>query len=137
MNDILNGVKTAVVTKISKENYTLIKNKSKTDIFELCGILWESGYIEESFIACKWSYFIHKEYEPSDFEIFEKWINTYVDNGASCNTLCNHTVGKFIEMYPEYLSRLKQFTNLDNRWMRRASAVSLIIPARKGMFLNN
>ena len=131
------GVKTAVVTKISKENYSLLKDRSKTDIFELCDRLWQSGYIEESFIACKWSYFVQKEYEPRDFEIFEKWISTYVDNWAACDTLCNHTVGEFIEMYPEYLSRLKEFTNSDNRWMRRASAVSLIIPARKGMFLND
>jgi 3-methyladenine DNA glycosylase AlkD len=131
------GVKTADVTRMSKESYTLIRNKSKTDIFELCDILWKSGYIEESFIACKWSYFIRKEYEPRDFEVFEKWINTYVNNWASCDTLCNHTVGEFIELFPEYLSRLKQFTHSDNRWMRRASAVSLIIPARKGKFLND
>lgn len=130
------GVKTAVVKRISKENYTLIKNKSKTNIFHLCEKLWQSGYIEESFVACKWSFFIRKEYEPRDFGIFKKWINTYVNNWASCDTLCNHTMGAFIEMYPEYVSRLKQFTHSDNRWMRRASAVSLIIPARKGKFLN-
>jgi 3-methyladenine DNA glycosylase AlkD len=40
-------------------------------------------------------------------------------------------------MYPEYLSKLKDFTKSDNRWMRRASAVSLIVPARKGKFLND
>ena len=130
------GVKTAVVKKISKENFGLLKDRSKPNIFELCEKLWQSGYIEESFVACKWSYFIHKEYEPVDFEIFEKWINTYVNNWASCDTLCNHTMGAFIEMYPEYLSKLKGFTGSDNRWMRRASAVSLIIPARKGKFLN-
>jgi len=131
------GVKTADVTRISRESYTLIKSKSKTDIFELCDRLWKSGYIEESFIACKWSFFIRKTYEPRDFDVFEKWINTYVNNWASCDTLCNHTLGEFVEMYPETLSRLKQFTHSDNRWMRRASAVSLIIPARKGKFLND
>jgi 3-methyladenine DNA glycosylase AlkD len=131
------GVKTAIVTNISKENFKSLKDKTKTEIFELCNKLWQSGYIEESFIACKWSYFVHKDYEPHDFEMFEKWINSYVNNWASCDTLCNHTVGEFIEMYPEYLSRLKEFTTSKNRWMRRASAVSLIVPARKGKFLND
>jgi 3-methyladenine DNA glycosylase AlkD len=131
------GVKTAVVSKISKENYTRIEKKGKTHIFDLCEKLWQSGYIEESFVACKWSYFIHEEYAPRDFGIFQKWIDTYVNNWASCDTFCNHTMGAFIEMYPEYLSRLKGFTDSDNRWMRRASAVSLIIPARKGKFLND
>jgi 3-methyladenine DNA glycosylase AlkD len=40
-------------------------------------------------------------------------------------------------MYPEYLSRLKDIAKSDNRWMRRAASVSLIIPARKGKFLSD
>jgi 3-methyladenine DNA glycosylase AlkD len=100
-------------------------------------MLWQSGYIEESLIACNWSYYIHKKYEPADFEIFEKWISRYVSNWATCDTLCNHTIGVFVEMYPDFLTKLKEFTKSDNRWMRRASAVSLIIPARKGKFLND
>lgn len=130
------GVKTQVVHKISKDYFRLIDGKIKADVFDLCDELWQSGYIEESFVACNWSYFIHKKYEPEDFHVFERWISDYVNNWASCDTLCNHTVGEFIEMYPGYLSKLKEFAKSDNRWMRRASAVSLIIPARKGKFLN-
>ena len=131
------GVKSAVVGKISKEYFQLIKGHTKADIFDLCEKLWQSVYIEESFIACNWSYSIHKKYEPGDFRVFEKWIKNYVNNWASCDTLCNHTVGEFIEMYPEYLSGLKEFAKSDNRWMRRAAGVSLIIPARKGKFLGD
>jgi 3-methyladenine DNA glycosylase AlkD len=130
------GIKTEIVHKISRDYFKLISGKEKDHIFDLCEELWQSEYIEESFIACNWSYFIHKKYEPEDFQVFEKWISNYVNNWASCDTLCNHTVGEFIEMYPEHLSGLKEFAKSDNRWMRRASAVSLIIPARKGKFLN-
>jgi 3-methyladenine DNA glycosylase AlkD len=35
------------------------------------------------------------------------------------------------------LSELKRWTKSKNRWMRRASAVSLIIPAKKGKFLKD
>ena len=38
-------------------------------------------------------------------------------------------------MYPEFLSRLKKFAKSENRWTKRAAAVSLIIPARRGKFL--
>jgi 3-methyladenine DNA glycosylase AlkD len=129
------GVKSAIVSKISKDNFNLIKGNPKADIFEVCDQLWQSGYLEESFVACNWSYAIHKQYTPPDFRVFEKWLNQYVNNWASCDTLCNHTLGEFIEMYPEFLSSLKSFTKSENRWMRRASSVSLIIPARKGKFL--
>lgn len=133
----LYGVKVPVVHKISKEYYKKLESVSKQQIFDLCETLWKSGYIEESFIACDWSYFVHKRYEPGDFEIFRMWINEYVNNWASCDTLCNHTVGEFIEMYPSYIERLKEFAKSNNRWVRRASSVSLIIPARKGLFLED
>ncbi|MBK8505374.1 MAG: DNA alkylation repair protein [Saprospiraceae bacterium] len=133
----LHGVTAPNVRKISRDFFKVIDSKSKSEIFDLCDHLWKSGYIEESLIACHWSYHIHKRYEPKDFSTFEKWIDQYINNWATCDTFCNHTVGAFIEMYPDHLSRLKIFAKSENRWKRRAAAVSLIIPARKGMFLDD
>lgn len=133
----LHGVKTTIVTRISKERFRLLAKKDKAEVFELCEELWQSGYMEESFIACNWSYYVRKDYEPADFETFERWVDRYVSNWASCDTLCNHTIGTLVEMYPEYLSRLKIWAKSDNRWMRRAAAVTLIIPAKQGMFLED
>ena len=131
----LYGLKSADTGRISKEHYKTIEDKSKPNIFALCSELWKSGYMEESFVACNWSYNVHKQYEPSDFYVFESWVNNYVGNWASCDTLCNHTVGTFVEMYPKYLSGLKKWATSSNRWVKRASAVSLIVPARNGKFL--
>jgi len=133
----LYGVKSAVVTQTGKEFYKTIPDKNKKYIFSLCDELWRSGYMEESFIACNWSYYVHKQYESGDFAVFESWVNNYVTNWASCDTLCNHTVGTLLEMYPGKIADLKKWTRSGNRWMRRASAVSLIVPARKGLFLSD
>jgi len=84
-----------------------------------------------------WSEKLGKKFEPADFEIFERWIKNYVCNWASCDTLCNHTVGDFVMMYPGFLAKLKEFAHAENRWVKRAAAVSLIVPARKGLFLND
>lgn len=131
------GVTVPKVHAISKELYKRIESSPKAEILDLCEALWRTGYLEESFVACHWSYFVRQCYEPADFEVFARWIDKYVNNWASCDTLCNHTVGCFIEMYPEYIARLKEFARSENRWTRRAAAVTLIIPARKGMFLND
>ncbi len=133
----LYGVKTATVGKIAKGYFQEIKDRKITEIIKLCEELWQSGYMEESFIACNWSYFIRKEYKKEDFKVFEKWVDKYVSNWASCDTLCNHTIGAFLETYPEFISELKIWAVSENRWMRRASAVSLIIPARHGDFLED
>lgn len=131
----LYGVKTAQVTKISKHHYVGVKDLSKDDIFALCEELLESGYLEEAGIAANWSYWVNKRYEPGDFAVFERWVEQYIDNWAKCDTLCNHTVGTFIERYPDHVERLKTWTRSENRWVKRAAAVSLIVPARKGEFL--
>ena len=131
----LYGIKSAVVVRIGKEFYKSIPDKNKSDIFSLCVELWKSGIMEESFIACNWSYYVSKDYESTDIKIFENWVNNYVNNWASCDTLGNHSVGTLIEMYPDNISDLKKWTSSKNRWMRRAAAVSLIVPARKGLFL--
>lgn len=131
------GLKSTQTQQIGKEYYRTFPDKSKGNVFSLCEELWLSGYMEESLIACSWSYNVRKQYEPDAFRVFERWVNKYVNNWASCDTLCNHTVGTFIEMYPAYLKELKRWARSDNRWVKRASAVSLIVPARKGMFLDD
>jgi len=45
-------------------------------------------------------------------------------------------MGDFFVTYPEKIPELISWTQSSNRWMRRASAVSLIIPAKKGKFLD-
>jgi 3-methyladenine DNA glycosylase AlkD len=131
----LYGVKTAIVSRIAKEHFKEIKDKEKKGIFALCEELWSSCYMEESFIAGKWAYFLHKRYEPSDFSVFERWVDKYVSNWASCDTFCNHALGEYVEKYPERVKDLKRWAKSENRWMRRAAAVSLILPARRGKFL--
>ena len=129
------GVRAALVTKIAKGFNQEILAMNKEQVFALCEELWQSGYMEESFVACHFSYLIRKTFVPRDFAIFAKWVSSYVSNWASCDTFCNHTMGTFIEMYPDYLNSLKKWTKSQNRWVRRASAVSLIIPAKQGKFL--
>lgn len=131
------GVKIPTVNQISKAFFDEIKEKSKAEIFDLCETLWQSGNFEESIIACNCSYALRKQYEPVDFNTFERWVQNYVNNWASCDTLCNHTIGKFLEMYPGYLQNLNVWATSENRWTRRASSVSLIIPARKGFFFDD
>ncbi|MCJ7634154.1 DNA alkylation repair protein [Candidatus Bathyarchaeota archaeon] len=131
------GVKTPIVEKIAKRFFNEIKEKNKKEIFSLCEKLLVSNYCEEAFIAFEWAYSLRKSYDENDFPMFEGWVKKYVNNWAKCDTLCNHTLGSYIEQFPRYIESLKAWTKSDNRWLRRASAVTLILPARKGNFLND
>jgi 3-methyladenine DNA glycosylase AlkD len=132
---LCHGLKSKDSELIAREKFSKISHLSKAEIFDICETLWQSGYLEETFIACNWSYRMRKQYSREDFTLFERWINTYIDNWASCDTFCNHNVGDLLMMYPEFLPELFRWAKSENVWMRRAAAVSLIVPARKGLFL--
>jgi 3-methyladenine DNA glycosylase AlkD len=131
------GVKTAVVNRIARERFHQLKDLRKEAIFSLCTALFKTDYGEEATIASDWAYRLRDRFVPSDFNLFEEWLHKYINNWAKCDTLCNHTVAAFIEKYPEYIDRLKQWTKSENRWLRRAAAVTLVLPARNGKFLKD
>jgi 3-methyladenine DNA glycosylase AlkD len=133
----LYGVKTAAVGRIASQYYSEIKHLDKAVVFAFCEELLKSDFAEEAFIACDWAYRQKGKYTADDFALLEKWVTLYVHNWAVCDTLCNHTLGSFVDSFPQYLENLKQWSRAENRWLRRASAVTLIIPAKEGKFLKD
>jgi 3-methyladenine DNA glycosylase AlkD len=131
------GVKTGTVGKIARKYWSEIKPCTKEEVFALCEELYRSGVTEEAFVAAFWLPNMVEAFEPLDLETFKTWVERYIDNWAKCDGLCNHTVGSLIEKYPECLAELKEWATSENRWLRRAAAVSLIIPAKRGLFLQD
>ena len=130
------GVKTGIVEKIANKYWKEIKSLSKQEIFDLCEELFRSDYTEEAFVVSTWIPKLTDSFKPVDLALFRRWIDTYINNWAKCDGFCNHTIGNFIEKYPESIEELIKWTDSTNRWLKRAAAVSLIIPAKKGQFLS-
>jgi 3-methyladenine DNA glycosylase AlkD len=113
------------------------KQLSKDEIFRLCENLWKTGYIDEGLIASIWSYKLLNQYEEKDFIIFERWVKNYISNWANCDIFCTDVVGDFLIKFTHLSSKVKRWAEDDNRWVKRASAVSFIRPAKKGLFKND
>jgi 3-methyladenine DNA glycosylase AlkD len=131
----LHGVKSPELVSVGKKWFKTVKQLPKAELLTLCEELWQTGSFEEQLIACNWSAAISNQLKPRDFILLQSWIENYITNWATCDTFCNHTMGAFITMYPQYVHQLKRMTKSKNRWMKRAAAVSLIVPARQGLFL--
>ena len=129
------GVKTEVVGKIAKKYWKQVKTLDKQTIFNLCEELFRSDYTEEAFIVSFWLPNYIEHLEPSDLATFKMWIERYINNWAKCDGFCNHTIGDLIQKYPESLSEVKSWAKSQNRWLKRAAAASLIVPAKKGDFM--
>lgn len=128
------GIKSATVSRLSRQYWPQIKNLTKPELFNLAEKLFKSGYCEEAYLAADWlAHYGHCQL--TDIEVYEKWLSKYIDNWAKCDTLCNHSLGNLLTEFPELIPRLKIWAKSPNQWLRRAAAVSLILPARKGKFL--
>ncbi len=133
---VTHGLKTPIVRSIATSYFRELKGCSKEEIFSYCTTLWKTGYMEEALIACTWSHQVKKLYIPEDFELFQQWVSNYVNNWATCDTLCCGAIATLIEKYPEKLPSFLVLAKSDNRWMRRAAAVSLVKPAKKALYLD-
>jgi 3-methyladenine DNA glycosylase AlkD len=131
------GVKTETVSKIAKKYWPRVKTLRKQAIFGLCEELYRSDYTEEAFIVAFWLPNYIDQLEPKDLVIFKNWIALYINNWAKCDGFCNHTLGDLIQKYPQLIREVKSWAKSENQWLKRASAVSLIVPAKKGLFLQD
>jgi len=125
------GVRVPLVRRIAKNYYQKIKDLNKNELFKLAETLLKSGYSEEIVIALDWVYRKKIDYKKSDFKIFEHWLKNYISNWGSCDDFCVHPLGYFLFGFSELNKNLNKWAKSKNRWLRRASAVSLIVSIRK------
>jgi len=131
----LHGTPTDSIRKISAKSFLKVKMKPKEEIFKLCEELLSTGYIEERTVAFDWAFRLQKNYAESDFHTLESWLKKYVHSWGACDDLCTHALGAFILQFPKFISNTKEWAKSANRWIRRASAVTLIYSIRRGKHL--
>ncbi len=130
------GLSMSAANKIAINYWKEIKILSKPEIFALCEDLFKSDYSEEAAVASEWAPKLTNQFAPADLALFQRWIDSYLNDWAKVDGFCNHTVGNFVQKYPASITEIVAWSASSNRWLKRASAVSLIIPAKQGLFLN-
>jgi 3-methyladenine DNA glycosylase AlkD len=130
------GLKTPILRKISNQLFREIKGRNKKEILDLCDQLLYANERYFRFFAFEWALKIKDQYTASDFARFERWLKKYVNNWGACDHLCCGPLGNLILQYPEKANKTKIWIPSKNRWLRRAAAVSLIIPIRRGLLLD-
>ncbi|MCK5345024.1 MAG: DNA alkylation repair protein [Candidatus Heimdallarchaeota archaeon] len=130
----LYGVRVPKVRKIASEHYKLVKDKTKSEIYDICEKLMQSGFSEEKTIAFSWVFKQKKHFTLEDFSVFASWIEKYVLSWADCDDFCGHALGYLIFMNESLVKKLKSWSKSSNRWLRRASAVSLIYSVKRDKY---
>lgn len=130
------GLKTAVLRQVSRNCFRQIRDESAADILALCGQLLDSGERYARFFAFDWASRLESRFQKSDFKRFESWLKKHVDNWAACDHLCTGPMGSLVAQFPDLVVKIRPWATSKNRWLRRASAVILIVPARHGLLLD-
>ena len=131
-----NSLLTPVIRKISGQLYRDVKHVEKEQLFAYCEQLLTAHNHEMRMIAFDWAYRIRKQVDGTEFTRYEQWLAEYVTGWGSCDDFCVRAFGELVYRYPEHLLAIKKWTQSDNRWLRRASAVVLIYAARRNALHN-
>lgn len=126
------GVRLPDVRKLAAQYTKQMRATALSDAWHLSEQLLRTDYMEDATIALALVYARKKEWAMSDFNTLEQWLNSYVSNWALCDDICTHAMGHCITTFPEILPRIHAWVGSENRWVRRAAAVSFILPARRG-----
>ncbi|MCE7742149.1 MAG: DNA alkylation repair protein [Candidatus Heimdallarchaeota archaeon] len=132
------GIRTPLVRKLANEFFRDLKISGITKIDEILDYsehLQKLRICELRTIAVQWSFKVKNQFEPRHFNVFENWLKNYVTGWGSTDNLCVQSLGCIVNMYPELVSKVKNWTTSSNQWVRRAAAVSLIYGLRRGQFL--
>ncbi|MFH0848511.1 MAG: DNA alkylation repair protein [archaeon] len=127
------GLKVPQCRAVAKQFYPLVSGNIDLTI-EVADRLLRSGFMEEAFVAVELLKRIARRLEPEHFSTIDRWVD-YLTNWANTDDLSAHIIGDLITRHPDRIRKLVQWTSSPNLWRRRAAAVSLVLPARRGMFL--
>jgi 3-methyladenine DNA glycosylase AlkD len=121
---------------VSSKVFKTVRELDKDEILDICDEMLSTGRRYTRFVAFEWAGKLERHYEKEDITRFEGWLKKYVDNWGACDNLCG-ILGGLLARFPEVSPRRKRWARSRNMWLRRASAVALIEPVRRGLLLKD
>ncbi len=122
------GLKTADIRRLSNRLFRMEKNRNIEDVFSVCHALLEERKWELGVVAFDWASRIKEQYTVETYDIFYKWLIDYVRGWGDCDDFCTHAFGELIRQKKSLFVKIIAWTEDNDFWVRRASAV-ILIPA--------
>ncbi len=128
------GLSSPQVDEIVKQFYPIVK--SDLDLaMDVAGKLIGSRVLDEASVSIRLLRRMTRLFTPETFEVLDEWV-VHLTNWANTDGLSTWLISETIWLEPGLVKRLIQWASSDNRWRRRAAAVSLVPIARKGEMLD-
>lgn len=133
----LMGLRAEEVRRIVRKLFSPLKSHwSEDQAVELCELMLPNKYLEAKAV----SILILEQFVPSLDEkhiyLIKKWIGeNHCANWATIDLLCSNVLSPMIEANPGFIDEVTTWAESGNKWLRRASIVSFVKPARRGKYI--
>jgi 3-methyladenine DNA glycosylase AlkD len=126
------GLATAQVRAVSAHVFGMIADRRIDPVLALCEQLLADRTWACGVVAYDWAFRMRRQYSERTFVTFETWLKEYVRGWGDCDDFCTHAFGALLGQQAHLFERILPWTEHPDFWVRRASAVILIYPLRKG-----
>jgi 3-methyladenine DNA glycosylase AlkD len=127
------GVTAPQLREIARQLHGRVKREwTVADAISLCDLLLPRPELEAKGVAILLLHRYRKTYPKALFDKTHAWLAAdRLDSWASVDALCPEVIGALLLAHPPLVARLEAWSRSPNRWVRRASLVSLLKLARR------
>jgi len=128
------GVRTPDMRRLARETYAQLKlDWHLADAVALCELLLPNAFFEPRAVALLVCERFQESFDGGLLPIVRRWLEAgYCDSWGMVDCLCAAVLAPLLGREPKLIAQTKRWTSSQNRWMRRAAAVSLVPLARRG-----
>lgn len=131
------SLKTAAVRGVARAAYQRLTEHSKPRFSQTILAVLNSNIDYKNTLAFDLLFRNKKRYLDSDSQAFlQSIVENHLHDWASCDDYCTHSFGYWLVENPSKVACVMAYLDHDNAMIRRAAAVSLVYPAKQGLFLN-
>jgi 3-methyladenine DNA glycosylase AlkD len=107
------------------------------DALTLADALVRDPYLETKSVGIELVARYRRSFAPRHLAIWKRWLsNNFSANWATTDAISGYLIGPLLAGHPELIPRLVPWSRDRTMWVRRASAVGLIVPMRTGLALD-
>lgn len=117
---------TGEIRKLSGKLYRQAGVKEIEGVLALCEEFLARRDWAMGVIAFDWAYRVRAQYTENTYPVFYRWLKEYVRGWGDCDDFCTHAFGELLRQQKGLFPQVLEWTQDEDFWVRRASAVVLI-----------
>ncbi len=133
------GVTTPELRRLEREAFRPIKGQWElAQAVAFAQSMLETKQLEAKHFGLLTLSRFERSYEPRLLRTAEQWLkHDHCANWATVDTLCPLVLTPLVVAFPDLTARVERWVRSKNLWVRRASAVTFVPPARRGEYLGS